>query len=58
MSKDWCDAENQYPKEEDTSDLHSHDFDVDGEIETEVVDGGWIRDDVPLTEVPAPAPSA
>lgn len=65
LPRDWCDTENQNAMEEDMSNTHSHDMGIGGELEPEVVDGGWIRDDVPViqleteleAEVPDPVPS-
>ena len=33
------------------SNTHSHDIGIGGALEPEVVDGGWIRDDVPVIPV-------
>ena len=65
LSRDWCDTENQNAMEEDMSNTHSHHMGIGGELEPEVVDVGWIRDDVPViqleteveVEVPDPVPS-
>lgn len=53
LPRDWSDAENQNAMEVD---MCSHDIGIDLEIEAEVVEGGWIRDDVPLTQIPVPSP--
>lgn len=56
LPRDWCDTENQNAAEEDMTNSHPQDIVVGRELETEVVDGGWIRDDIPLTQVPVPSP--
>ena len=51
--------------EEDMSNTQPHDMGIGGELEPEIVDGGWIRDDVPViqleteleADVPDPVPS-
>ena len=51
LPRDWCDTESQNAMEEDTSSYHSYNVGIDYETE-----GGWIRDDVPLTQMPVPSP--